>query len=66
MRDIVVVSPLSNVDRCHTQCSGSSIFLEQTFVCRVDVQLVLKILGEIKRSILNANLKNSRDRFSTS
>ena len=35
-----------------TKTHVSSIYPEQTFVCRVDVQLVLKKkLGEIKRSI---------------
>ena len=31
--------------------------LEQTFVCRYDVQLILKNVGRNKRSILNINLK---------
>ena len=40
--DIVVVSLLSNLDRSHTQFNASSIYLEQTFVCIVDVQLIFK------------------------
>ena len=30
------------VIRCYTQCNVSSIYLEQTFVCTFDVQLIFK------------------------
>ena len=65
MTEIVVVSLLSNLDRSHTQCNASSIHPEQKFMCIVDVQLILKMLGEMKRSILNVNLKKYPRRFST-
>ena len=39
MKDIVVVSLLSNLDESHIQCNACSIDLERAFVCRVDVQL---------------------------
>ena len=42
MNDIVVVFLLPNLDRSHTQCNASCSYLEQTFVCRVDVQLIFK------------------------
>ena len=53
----VMVSLLSNVDRSHTQCNASSIYLEQRFVCRVDVQLIFKNIRRNKRSLLNVNLE---------
>ena len=39
MTNIAVVSLFSNLDRCHTNYNASSIYIEQKFVCRVDVQL---------------------------
>ena len=42
MAIIGVVSLLSNLDTSHTRCNACSIYLEQTFVCRVDVQLIFK------------------------
>ena len=56
MTEIVVVS-IGNLDRSHTQCNATSIYLEQTVVCRVDIQLIFKMLGKIKRPILNVNQK---------
>ena len=55
MTDITMVSLLSNLDKSHNQCNASSIYLEQTFVCKVDLQLNVR---RKKRSILNVNLKN--------
>ena len=52
-----MVSLLSNVDRSHTQCNASSIYLEQRFVCSVDVQLIFKNIRRNKRSLLNVNLE---------
>ena len=49
MADIVVVSLLSNLDRSHTQYDASSIYLEQTFVCRVDIQLIFKNIRRNKK-----------------
>ena len=40
--DIVVVFLLTNLHRYHTQCNAYSIYLEQTFVSRVDVKLIFK------------------------
>ena len=42
MKDIVVVFLLSNLDKPRPQYNASSVYLEQTFVCRVDVQLIFK------------------------
>ena len=42
MTDIAVLSLLSNMGRSHTQWNTSSIYLEQTFMCRIDVQLIFK------------------------
>ena len=47
--DTVVISLLSNLDRPHTQCKTSSIYLERTFVCRVDVQLIFKNVRRNKK-----------------
>ena len=55
MTDIAMVSLLSNLDKSHNQCNAFSIYLEQTFVCKVDLQLNVR---RKKRSILNVNLKN--------
>ena len=57
MTDIAMVSLLSNLDKSHNQCNASSIYLEQTFLCQVDLQLNFR---RKKRSILNVNLKNYR------
>ena len=57
MTDIAMVSLLSNLDKSHNQCNASSIYLEQTFLCKVDLQLNFR---RKKRSILNVNLKNYR------
>ena len=61
MTNIIVISLLSNLDRSHTNCNASiyafNIYVEQKFVCRVDVQLIFNMSGEMKRSILNVNLK---------
>ena len=46
-----------NFDRSHTQCNASSIYLEQTDVCRVDIHLIFKMRGKKKRPILNVNQK---------
>ena len=54
MTDIVVVSLLSNLDKSHTQCNAFSIYLEQAFVCRVDLQLIIKNVRRDKNlSMLN-------------
>ena len=42
MAEIVLISLLSNLDKSHTQCNVSSIYLEQTFVYGADVQLIFK------------------------
>ena len=47
MTNIVVVSLLSNLNRSHANCNATSVYLEQKFLCRVDVQLVFK--NKIKR-----------------
>ena len=57
MTDIAMVYLLSNLDKSHNQCNASSIYLEQTFLCKVDLQLNFR---RKKRSILNVNLKNYR------
>ena len=57
MTDIAMVSLLSNLDKSHNQYNASSIYLEQTFLCKVDLQLNFR---RKKRSILNVNLKNYR------
>ena len=49
MTDIDVVSPLSNLDRSHTLSNASSKYLEQTFVCRVDAQLIFDNLRRNKK-----------------
>ena len=49
MTDIAVVSLLSNFDRSHTQCNDSSIYLEQAFKCRVEIQLIFKIVIKNKK-----------------
>ena len=49
MTVIVVVSLLSNLDRSHTKCSASNIYLEQTFVYRGDIQLTFKIVRGNKK-----------------
>ena len=43
MTDIAVVSLLSNLDRSHTNCNASSIYVEHKFESKVDVQLIFKI-----------------------
>ena len=51
MTDIIVfVSLLSNLNMSHTQCNASSIYLEQTFVCRVDVRLIFKNVRRNKKA----------------
>ena len=57
MTDILAVSLLRNFDRSHTQCNAYSLHLEQTILYRVNVQLIFKNVREIKRLILNINLK---------
>ena len=57
MTDIAVLSLISNLDRSQIQCNASSIYLEQTFVCRVDTQLTFENVKRNKRSILNVNLR---------
>ena len=49
MTDIAVVSLLSNVHRSCTQCNPSSVYVEQTFVCRVAVQLIFKNFKKNKK-----------------
>ena len=49
IKSIVVVSLFSNLDRSHTQCNASSKYLEQTFVCRVNVQLIFKNVRRNKK-----------------
>ena len=49
MTDIVAVSLLSNLDRSHTQFNGSSWYLEQTLVSRVDAQLSSKNVRRNKK-----------------
>ena len=50
MTDIVAVSLLPNLDGSQTQCNASSVYLEQTFVCRVHVQLISKNVKRNKKS----------------
>ena len=50
MTNIVVVSLLSNVDRSHIQCIASSVHLEQTFLCKADVQLIVKNVKRNKKA----------------
>ena len=45
-----MVSLLRNLDRSHTQCKASSIYLEHTFVCRVDIQLIFKNVRKNKKA----------------
>ena len=45
--DILVVSLLPNLDRSHTQCMASSIYVEQKFVCKV--QLIFKNVRRNKK-----------------
>ena len=40
---------LPNFDKSYTQYKASSIYLEQTFVGRVDVQLIFENVGRNKR-----------------
>ena len=49
MADIVGVALLPNFDKSYTQCKASSIYLEQTFVGRVDVQLIFENVGRNKK-----------------
>ena len=58
MTDIIVfVSLLSNLNMSHTQCNASSIYLEQTFVCKVDVRLIFKNVRRNKKAYIpNVNL----------
>ena len=42
MTDIAVVCLMSNLDRSHTQSTTSSIYLKETFECRVDIQVICK------------------------
>ena len=49
MTAIVVVSLVSNLRRSHTQCNASRIYLELTFMCRVDVQLIFKNVTRNKK-----------------
>ena len=39
--------------------------VKMTFVYRAVVPLIFKMLGEEKKSIINANPKNTQGRFST-
>ena len=55
MTDIVVVSLLLHLDRSNTQVNASSIYLEQTFVCRVDIQLVFKNMRRNKKVYTKCN-----------
>ena len=48
MADIAVVS-LSNLDRFHTNCNASSIYIEQKFVCRFDYELIFKNVRRNKK-----------------
>ena len=47
--NIVVVSLLSNLDRFHTNCNASSIYVQQKFVHRVDAQLIFKNVSGNKK-----------------
>ena len=38
------------MDRFQTQCNASSIYLEQTFVYRVDIQLIFKNVSKNKKA----------------
>ena len=49
MTDIAVVSLLSDSDRSHAQCNASNIYLQQTFVCRVDIQSIFKNVRRNKK-----------------
>ena len=49
MADIVMVFLLSHLDRSYTKCNRFSIYLEQTFACRVDVQLIFKTVRRNKK-----------------
>ena len=57
MTEIVAVSLLQNLDRSHNQCNVCSLYLEQTFVCGVDIQLVFKNVRKNKKAYLTVNLK---------
>ena len=48
------------MDRFHTQCNGSSIYFEQTFVCRVHGQLIFKNVRRNKKVYTNVNQKYPR------
>ena len=69
MAYIAVVSLLSNVDRSCTQCNPSNVYVEQTFVCRVVVQLIFKNVKKNKKiytKCKSADTRvNTRGRFST-
>ena len=49
IKSVVAVSLLSNSNRPHTQYNASSKYIEQTFVCRVDVQLIFKNVRRNKK-----------------
>ena len=53
MTEIVAVSLLQNLDRSHNQCNVCSLYLEQTFVCGVDIQLVFKNVRKNKKAYTN-------------
>ena len=40
---------LSNLDTSHINCNACSTYLEQKFVCRVNVQLIFKNVGRNKK-----------------
>ena len=49
MMRIFVESPLSNIDRSHNQRNAANIKVEETFVFRVDVQLLFENVGRNKK-----------------
>ena len=66
MTGIAMVPLLSNLDRTHTQCNASSIYLEETFPCRVDFQLIyINVKRRKKVYIQCKSKKNTQDRFTT-
>ena len=70
MTNTVVVSLLSNLDRSYTNCNASiytpSIYFEQKFVCRVDIELIFKSVRRNKEVYTRCkSKKNNRGRFRT-
>ena len=62
MTKIVVVSLLSNLGRSHTNCNASiytsGIYVEQKFMCRVDVRLIFKKVRRNKKVYTKCKSEN--------